>query len=315
MRRSFVLCLGVLACSLSASFLSRVHAQQAPRLGSGQARTAKDGVYTAAQAKRGEAIYQTRCVACHGATLAGEAGPPLTGQVFLGDWDTLSLSDLFDKIHSTMPADAPGALAEPQVADVLAYVLQANQFPPGGAELAASGAALKQISLGVTATRAASTSATAAISFPAVGSLNQVMRGILFPSSNVLFDVQTQDPGAGAKGGVARGDAATTSSRYGDVYAPWMVVDAAAIAIAEVGPLLMAPGRRCENGKPVPVDRADFQRYVQGLVEAGRAAYRASQTRNQQAVSDVTNQISDACANCHRVYRDVPSAAMRCTPP
>ena len=24
--------------------------------------------------------------------------------------------------------------------------------------------------------------------------------------------------------------------------------------------------------------------------------------------------ISDACANCHRVYRDVSSAAMRCTP-
>ena len=317
MRRSFLLCLWVLACALPASFLSRVHAQQAPRLGSGQARTAKDGVYTAAQATRGEAIYQTRCVACHGATLAGEAGPPLTGQTFLGDWDTLSLSDLFDKIHSTMPADAPGALAEPQVADVLAYVLQANQFPAGRTELAASGAALKQISLGVTAalTSPVSASATAAISFPAVGSLNQVMRGILFPSSNVLFDVQTRDPGAGSKGGVARGDAATTSSRYGDVYSPWMVVDAAAISIAEIGPLLTARGRRCENGKPVPVERADWQQYVQGLVEAGRAAYRASQTRNQEAVSDVTNQISDACANCHRVYRDVPSAAMRCTPP
>ena len=39
------------------------------------------------------------------------------------------------------------------------------------------------------------------------------------------------------------------------------------------------------------------------------------QTRSQDAVSDATNTISDACANCHRVYRDVPSAAMRCTPP
>jgi hypothetical protein len=52
----------------------------------------------------------------------------------------------------------------------------------------------------------------------------------------------------------------------------------------------------------------------QGLVNAGREAYRASQTRNQEAVSDATNVLSDACANCHRVYRDVPSAAMRCTP-
>jgi hypothetical protein len=94
-----------------------------------------------------------------------------------------------------------------------------------------------------------------------------------------------------------------------------MVVDAAAIAIAEAGPLLMTPGRRCENGKPAPVDRADWQQYVKGLVEVGRAAYRASQTRDQATVSEVTNQISDACANCHRVYRDRPTAAMRCTPP
>jgi hypothetical protein len=79
--------------------------------------------------------------------------------------------------------------------------------------------------------------------------------------------------------------------------------------------MLMLPGRRCENGKPVPVDRADWQRYVQGLVEVGRAAYKASQSRNIEAVSAVTNDVSDACANCHRIYRDVASNAMRCTPP
>jgi cytochrome c556 len=51
------------------------------------------------------------------------------------------------------------------------------------------------------------------------------------------------------------------------------------------------------------------------VVDAGRAAYRAAQTRRQDAVSEATNGISDACANCHRVYRDVANAAMRCTPP
>ena len=84
-------------------------------------------------------------------------------------------------------------------------------------------------------------------------------------------------------------DAATTSTRYGDVYSPWQVVDAAAISIAEIGPRADAAGRRCENGKPVPVDRADWKQYVQGVVDAGRAAYRASQTRSQDAVSDATN--------------------------
>ena len=125
--------------------------------------------------------------------------------------------------------------------------------------------------------------------------------------------VRRADAGPGARKAGAKPEAGTTTARYGDVYEPWQVVDAAAIAIAESGPMLMTPGRRCENGKPVPVDRADWQQYVQGLVDVGRAAYKASQSRNVEAVSAVTNDVSDACANCHRVYRDVASAAMRCT--
>jgi mono/diheme cytochrome c family protein len=305
--------IGVVALGVSAS--ASLRAQQPLRPGPAQARTVKDGVYTAAQAARGSAIFQMRCALCHGDRLEGLAGPPLVGDVFLGPRDRQPVSDLFDKIHNTMPADAPGTLEPPQVADVVAFILQANAFPAGGAELGASDATLKQIAL-VAANPTPATAATGTpTAFPVTGTLNQVMRGILFPSSNVLFDVQTKDPGAGSKGGVARADASTTSTRYGDVYAPWMVVDAAAISIAEIGPVLMQAGRRCENGKPVPVDRADWQQYVQGVVDAGRAAYRASQTRNQEAVSDATNVISDACANCHRVYRDVPSAAMRCMPP
>jgi mono/diheme cytochrome c family protein len=269
-------------------------------------------VYTAAQARRGEALYRTGCAACHGPALSGDIGPPLAGEGFLGIWGSQPISDLFDKIQSTMPADTPGSLGRPQVADLVAYLLEVNRFP-AGRELDAGRDALRQITLAPAAAGASSAAARPAMSFPATGNMNQVMRGILFPSSNVLFDVQVQDPGARQTG--ARPDAATTTDRYGGVYSPWAVVDAAAISLAEVGPLLMTPGRRCENGKPVPIDRADWQQYVQGLVEVGRAAYRASQTRNQAAVSEVTNQVSDACANCHRVYRDTATAAMRCTPP
>jgi mono/diheme cytochrome c family protein len=277
-----------------------------------QQRTVRDGIYSNAQATRGEVVYQTRCASCHGATLGGDVGPPLAGQDFLAIWNGQPLSDLFDKIHNTMPAAAPGTLSRPQVAELVAYVLQANQFPAGRVELGSVDAALKQISLGG-ARAAGAAIAAGGILFPATGNLNQVMRGVLFPSSNVLFDVQTQDPGARKAG--ARAEAGTTTARYGDVYDPWQVVDAAAIAIAESGPVLMTPGRRCENGKPVPVDRTDWQKYVQELVQTGRAAYKASQSRNAAAVIEVGNQISDACANCHRVYRDVASAAMRCTLP
>ena len=303
MKFATTVCVAVVALTLSASLSLRA-----------QQRTVKDGVYTDGQATRGKAIFDMRCALCHGERLEGAAGPPLVGDVFLGPWDSQPLSNVFDKINATMPADAPGTLAPQQVADLVAFILQANKFPAGGADLASAPAPLKQIAITAPNPPARVTTASSAPSFAATGTLNQVMRGILFPSSNVLFDVQTRDPGAGSKGGVARADAATPSNRYGDVYSPWQVVDAAAISIADIGPVLMQP-RRCENGKPAPVDRDDWKKYVQGVVDAGRAAYRASQMRSQDAVSEATNVISDACAKCHRVYRDVANAAMRCTPP
>jgi quinoprotein glucose dehydrogenase len=304
MRRAGGVCLLLLACASTGSSPLPLLAQQT--------RTAQDGVFTNAQATRGAVLYETRCAACHGARLEGSVGPELAGPGFLAVWGGQPLSDLFNKIEKTMPVDAPGTLSRVQVADIVAYALQTSRFPPGTTDLGIDDAALRQISLGSRA--AVPTALGSGPSFPAVGNMNQVMRGILFPSSNVLFDVQTQDPGARPKPG-ARADAATTSSRYGDVYEPWAVVDAAAISLAEVGPLLMTPGRRCENGKPVPVDQADWQRWVRELSDAGRAAYKASQTRNAEMVSEVTNQVADACANCHRVYRDTASASSRCTPP
>jgi mono/diheme cytochrome c family protein len=291
------------------SFLSRTYAQQA--------RTTQEGVFSPAQATRGAGLYAERCAACHGEKLEGSIGPELAGAGFLGVWGGgQPLYGLFDKVAKTMPADSPGALSPIEVADIVAYMLQANQFRAGTGELGTTEAALRQVAVVSASQRPAASAPTAAgsgMSFPATGNLNQVMRGILFPSSNVLFDVQTQDPSARKAG--TRPEAATTSARYGDVYEPWAVVDAAAISLAEVGPLLMTPGRRCENGKPVPVDQANWQQWVRELGEAGRAAYKASQTRNAEMVSEATNQVSDSCANCHRVYRDVASAAQRCTPP
>jgi mono/diheme cytochrome c family protein len=294
-------------CIVSAPLAPATHAQQP--------RTTQVPVFTLAQAARGATSYRARCGACHGAVLEGAAAPALTGAAFLGVWGGRTLSELVDKVQRTMPADAPGTLSRDQAADLVALVLRSNRFPAGSAELGTDEAALRLITLPLSPQQAATITAGGGASgqaYPAVGNVNQLMRGILFPSSNVLFDVQTQDPGARKAG--TRAEASTTTSRYGDVYEPWAVVDAAAISLADVGPLLLVP-RRCENGKAAPVERDDWKRYVDELVAAGRAAYKASQSRSQAAVSDATNQVSDACANCHRVYRDVASAAMRCTPP
>ena len=81
-------------------------------------------------------------------------------------------------------------------------------------------------------------------------------------------------------------------------------MDYAAVALAESAPLMLTPGRRCENGKPVPVNDPEWVKYTNELAEVGRAAYKASQSRNQEAVSDISNAVADACLNCHQVYRD-----------
>jgi S-disulfanyl-L-cysteine oxidoreductase SoxD len=105
-----------------------------------------DGVYTEEQSKRGESIYQKECASCHGENLAGkDQAPPLTGNDFKMDWNGLSVGDLFDRIRVSMPADHPGKLSPDQNADVLAFILKANQFPAGKKDLPADSDALKQI--------------------------------------------------------------------------------------------------------------------------------------------------------------------------
>jgi hypothetical protein len=87
------------------------------------------------------------------------------------------------------------------------------------------------------------------------------------------------------------------------------VVDYAALSIADAAPLLLVPGRRCENGRPVPSDRDDWKKFTRELIDAGKAAYKASQSRSQEAVSEVSNQLADACLQCHERYRDKPGGS------
>jgi mono/diheme cytochrome c family protein len=105
-----------------------------------------DGVYTAAQAKRGEPVYAQYCASCHGATLEGRGQtPPLAGSDFNMDWNAMPLSELFEKMQEAMPADKPGTLTRAQNADILAYILQFGKFPAGQVELKSDEDSLKKI--------------------------------------------------------------------------------------------------------------------------------------------------------------------------
>jgi S-disulfanyl-L-cysteine oxidoreductase SoxD len=100
---------------------------------SGQApKTVNDSVYSAAQATRGQALFEGSCTACHDAAR-------FTGGDFMKNWSGKSMGELFKLVSTTMPEDNPGGLKPQQYADVLAYFLKLNEFPAGADELKAEG--------------------------------------------------------------------------------------------------------------------------------------------------------------------------------
>jgi mono/diheme cytochrome c family protein len=109
-------------------------------------RSVWSGVYTEEQAKRGEVLYKANCATCHLESLRGaESAPPLVGITFASSWEGAPLSDLFERMRSSMPSDAPGSLSRSQNADILAYMLHVAEFPAGTTALTGETRALEQI--------------------------------------------------------------------------------------------------------------------------------------------------------------------------
>jgi mono/diheme cytochrome c family protein len=106
-----------------------------------------DGVYSADQAKRGQALYESECGGCHGATLAGGGGSPAIAGPFWTAWEGRSVGELYRLTKKSMPADGPGRLSDKEYADILAYMLSVNRYPASSAELPADDEALKAIDI------------------------------------------------------------------------------------------------------------------------------------------------------------------------
>lgn len=124
---------------------SSLRAQAAP---AGAAKTVWDGVYTDAQAERGQAVYKSACVECHGADLTGDGfAPALIGAEFEGNWSDLSVGDLFERIRVSMPPSGAASVTPAQKADIVAYLMKANKYPAGTVELEPKTDALKLIKI------------------------------------------------------------------------------------------------------------------------------------------------------------------------
>ena len=108
----------------------------------GQMASVRDGVFTEAQAKRGQAVYPGPCGTCHGRRLNGapddpdmRSTPPLARAKFLRDWEGRSLATLFEYTRATMPESNPGSLTDEEYVDVIAYMLSVGGMPAGDDEL------------------------------------------------------------------------------------------------------------------------------------------------------------------------------------
>jgi hypothetical protein len=97
-----------------------------------------------------------------------------------------------------------------------------------------------------------------------------------------------------------------------NTYGQWQAVENAALSMLEVADLLSVRGRKCSNGKNVPLQNADWPKLVQGLRDASLTAYKAAQSKNQDMVVDAAGTLSEACSNCHEKYRDKGPVENRC---
>jgi ankyrin repeat protein len=109
-------------------------------------RTIWDGVFTEAQASRGQRGYALSCARCHADDLLGSStAPALVGQPFFARFDRSTADDVTQTIRQTMPQEAPDSLGAEAYVDIVSYLFKANGSPAGAAELTADRARLRQV--------------------------------------------------------------------------------------------------------------------------------------------------------------------------
>jgi mono/diheme cytochrome c family protein len=96
------------------------------------------GVFTTAQASRGEQTYMSICVSCH-------PKGTYTAPAFREKWNGSALSDLYGFVSTSMPKMEPGSLEPEEYAQVIAYLLKINGAPAGKSELSTDEKALRRI--------------------------------------------------------------------------------------------------------------------------------------------------------------------------
>jgi hypothetical protein len=139
--------------------------------------------------------------------------------------------------------------------------------------------------------------------------LAQLMRGVFYPSSNVIFMAQATDPSTIKQAA----DPSTATDPLQSSYGGWEAVQNAGLTLAEGANLLLMPGRKCSNGRDMPLADPDWAKFVQALKDAGVAAAKAAQSKSLDNMLDAADTMTTACGDCHDKFREKPrGVADRC---
>jgi len=116
--------------------------------------------------------------------------------------------------------------------------------------------------------------AQAPSSFQPVGNISQLMIDIIYPSSDALFYIERNPPKTDHD---------------------WNVIRGTALTLAESGNLLLMGTRALDQDRWVKDTKL--------MIDAGKAAYKAAQKKDMQAILDLNDELTASCTTCHRHYR------------
>ncbi len=111
--------------------------------------------------------------------------------------------------------------------------------------------------------------------FKPVASVDQLMKAIIIPSSDAVFQVAIEAPQDDER---------------------WAAVQNSALMLAESGNLLMIGDRAKDTGAWIKA--------AQALIEAGTVAFKAAEAKNEDALIEAGDQVYATCEGCHQQYLD-----------
>ena len=141
--------------------------------------------------------------------------------------------------------------------------------------------------------------------------MNQLMRGVLYPASNVVFSAQGDNP-AEIKSAPGH-DPNMSTDPLTSTFGGWTAVENAALALAESANLIAIEGRRCSTGVVAPTTDPVWAGFVREMRAAAMKAHAAATAKDQAQMTEVADALSATCTGCHRRFRDRRTPGGRCT--